>query len=540
VKHWRPIRGVRWCLETGERRVWAPEWAPAPGERVAVVYCGLLGIVAALFVGLAEPPLDGHAESAAARSFGDLFASPNSIAVSCIGLAGVFAMVLCWIWLIQLTRRLRLAAGVVTAIAVSWVIPLVVAGPIISADVYAYGAIGQLLDRGFDPYRVGAAALGSGPFLRAMDPNWAHAPAPYGPLGLLVLGGSVHLGEGHFGPTLVILRALIAATAVAAVTLAVAQAPPAKRPVAIALIGASPVVTLGLIGSAHLDAFAVALAAAAAFAWRTDRTHLAIGFATLATAVKAPFAILLTALVIAAVSHAAHGRRLRQFAVLTAIATGGYAIPALLVAHPFGLFSALSTPYARLGLEAPSTAVAWFGGSALRWVGVAGGKPLQDAIYGIVQGIGVIGVVLATVRARRQDPVLCAAVALAMLALSSPLLHLWYFAWPLILIGRVCWRRRVLAWVTAIGAYAAVMEVPRPKGPSAILVPTWLALAGGAASFAWLAIRQPRFVMRDNPNPPMRDEPCPSWAKPHSGRTARLATGASPPAQVPIQNSPPV
>src|SRR6202034_3212200 len=63
-------------------------------------------------------------------------------------------------------------------VAVVWVLPLLVAPPLFSRDVFAYAALGQLVARGVNPYLHSPASLHDPSFLRFVDPLWRHAHAP--------------------------------------------------------------------------------------------------------------------------------------------------------------------------------------------------------------------------------------------------------------------------------------------------------------------------------------------------------------------------
>lgn len=68
-----------------------------------------------------------------------------------------------------------------------WLIPLSLAGPLFSRDVYSYLMQGAMMRDGFDPYTEGAAA-NPGPMLLEVSADWRNTTTPYGPL---------HLGIGE-------------------------------------------------------------------------------------------------------------------------------------------------------------------------------------------------------------------------------------------------------------------------------------------------------------------------------------------------------
>ncbi len=69
-----------------------------------------------------------------------------------------------------------------------WAVPLALAPPLFSRDVYSYLAQSATLARGLDPYVLGPAeALGvDDPLTRSIPTIWRDTPAPYGPLFLMI------------------------------------------------------------------------------------------------------------------------------------------------------------------------------------------------------------------------------------------------------------------------------------------------------------------------------------------------------------------
>jgi len=96
---------------------------------------------------------------------------------------GMILVCRCWSRL-----RAEVAEGAVewtsvVVIFVLWSVPLVLAPPLASRDVYAYAASGEVAAAGFDPYEVGPNVLGAdAPVVAVVDPQWRDSPSPYGPL----------------------------------------------------------------------------------------------------------------------------------------------------------------------------------------------------------------------------------------------------------------------------------------------------------------------------------------------------------------------
>lgn len=466
--------------------------SPGPGRRwEPLLGCTAAGLASAVLVLLGEARSGSRALPPAAR-WGAAVLAPQPWG-ALAGVAGLAGMVAAWVWLVRSAERLRLRA--IAGVAAVWTLPLLVAGPVLSSDGYAYGAVGEQLRRGIDPYGHGPAAMGSGVFLQAMDPGWAHSPAPYGPLSLLLFRLLDQAGGDRLSATLAALRAVVAGATLAAAVLAVRGA--ARRRTAAAFLAAGPVVTVSLAGALHVDAVAAALAAAAAAAWAAKHRLAAVALAALATAVKASLGVLVLALLIALAAQSPPGRRLRRTAAAAATAAACYLLPAVVVGNPFGLLRALATPYERVGVGSPASVLAAVLRPALAPV-LPGNLP-EIVVYGVLQaaGLAVAGAALAA--SRRRNPCLCAGVALLAIVLSSPVLHSWYLAWPLVLLAPVLTRSRVLPWAGAAVAYCVLADAVRPALPppvstAAVLGTALVAAAGTALALARVAAHRPAAV----------------------------------------------
>ncbi|AKN17325.1 hypothetical protein MHAE_16621 [Mycobacterium haemophilum DSM 44634] len=102
---------------------------------------------------------------------------------------GAVMMALAWLMLgrFALGKR-RMSRGELDRTLLLWTLPLLIAPPMYSKDVYSYLAQSQISLQGLDPYRVGpASALGLGQVFTLSVPSlWRETPAPYGPLFLWI------------------------------------------------------------------------------------------------------------------------------------------------------------------------------------------------------------------------------------------------------------------------------------------------------------------------------------------------------------------
>jgi alpha-1,6-mannosyltransferase len=102
---------------------------------------------------------------------------------------GAVMMALAWLMLgrFALGDR-RMSRSQLDRTLMLWILPLLIAPPMYSKDVYSYLAQSQISRLGLDPYRVGPApALGLDHVFTLSVPSlWRDTPAPYGPLFLWI------------------------------------------------------------------------------------------------------------------------------------------------------------------------------------------------------------------------------------------------------------------------------------------------------------------------------------------------------------------
>lgn len=106
---------------------------------------------------------------------------------------GAVMMALAWLMLgrFALGKR-RMSRSQLDRTLLLWAIPLLIAPPMYSRDVYSYLAQSQIARIGLDPYEVGpASGLGLDHVFTLTVPSmWRETPAPYGPL-FLWLGSGI-------------------------------------------------------------------------------------------------------------------------------------------------------------------------------------------------------------------------------------------------------------------------------------------------------------------------------------------------------------
>ncbi|ORM27368.1 polyprenol phosphomannose-dependent alpha 1,6 mannosyltransferase MptB [Prescottella equi] len=144
-----------------------------------------------------------------------------------------------------------------------WVIPLTVAPPMFSRDVYSYLAQSEITARGLDPYEIGpAGALGVDHVLTRTVPNiWRDTPAPYGPL-FLWMGRGITWLTGDNIVAGIFLHRLLALAGVAMIVWALprlARRCGVSSVSALWLGAANPLVLFHLVAGIHNEALMIGL-----------------------------------------------------------------------------------------------------------------------------------------------------------------------------------------------------------------------------------------------------------------------------------------
>ncbi|NUT32179.1 MAG: polyprenol phosphomannose-dependent alpha 1,6 mannosyltransferase MptB, partial [Hamadaea sp.] len=184
-------------------------------------------------------------------------------------LAGTVAMAVLWWRGRQITdvaattpqdsRHIPDLAGK-AALGVAVAIPLLLAPPLASRDVYAYACQGDLWLAGLDPYELGVADGGC-PWTPSVPALWWHTPAPYGPLAIVLSGAAAGIGRLLSGDTdtqLLIAVSVLRLIAVGGVAL-VAWGMARLRPGALWAGLLTPLVAIHAVSGGHNDAVVAGL-----------------------------------------------------------------------------------------------------------------------------------------------------------------------------------------------------------------------------------------------------------------------------------------
>lgn len=401
---------------------------------------------------------------------------------------------LVWAW-IRLGRgvlaRLVGSRGVLLATVV-WVLPMLIAPPLFTRDVYSYLGQGLLALHGLDPYSVGPAAL-VGPIPDNVHPTWQTTPAPYGPL-FIALAKAIILLAGDGMVSSVILTRMVLLVGLVMLIYALpglVKHLGGRLPVALWLGAASPMMVVHLVGGPHNDLLLIGMLAVGTL-WTLDGRHVAgIGLVSLAMATKATAGLALPFLVwvwAARLPGSQWQRFARALIPSLGVFTVAFGLCMALGKVGFGWLPALSAPGMIVNYLSPPTALGQFAHAVANLFGTA------DPGFYVEAGRTVGSLALAGILIRQwwlardggTNAVRRAAIVLFASAVLSPIVHPWYLTWAVAIACALPWTSRALAWM--VGGLVAVVLAYYPDGEQAMYNLPLVAVAIGAAIVAGLSL----------------------------------------------------
>ncbi len=426
--------------------------------------------------------------------------------------AGMALLIVAWAGVALLLRRVGAAASGLTVagltrIAVTWAVPLLLAPPLFSRDIYSYLAQSAMVGRGFDPYALGpAAALGvDDPLVRSIPTLWRDTPAPYGPLFLLVGRGFAALTGDDAGLGIAAHRLL----ALAGLALVFWALPRLARRAgvdagrALWLGAANPLMVFHVVSGAHNEAVMVGLVLAGleigmrAGERALDPRLLAGGMLIVAaSAVKLPALLALGFLGMEWARR--RGGRTGDVAiaagVLGAVTAVVYTVLSTGTGVGWGWIDVLYVPGLTLSWLSASTVLGMVGG----WIGVLGGLGDHGASVvalgrgaGLVAAAAVCGWLLLSTLRGRLDPVAGVAAGMAAVVLLGPAAQPWYLLWAVVPSAATTalprFRKALLAGSTVVAVVVA------PAGADFAFHAYQLPTALGAAIVIIVAVLWARF-----------------------------------------------
>jgi alpha-1,6-mannosyltransferase len=353
----------------------------------------------------------------------------------------------------------------VVLVVVVWAVPLLLAPPLFSRDVYTYAAQGEMVSHGINPYVYGPNVLGSTPFNTFSDPFWANNASPYGP-NFLAVDGGVDQASGH---NFLIDLTLLRLVELAGIALMVAATPTlarwAKRdPAHAVLLGAgSPLVLLSLLAGDHNDALMVGLLMAGLAVARRFGTVPGVIICALAAGVKSPAALGVLFLGwVWAGPDASTWRRIGHTALAGVIALATMEVIALVTGFGWGWVLTTTTAAAAFTGVTPINIVARLVSMVTHVLQVPVSTTHLHPVFEVLGLLVAAYVAFRLLRRAPQDGVVrCLGLALLVFALLSPIVWAWYVTWGVVVAAAAATprMRNALIVISTFWAFVGMTSV---------------------------------------------------------------------------------
>lgn len=412
---------------------------------------------------------------------------------------GAVMMALAWLMLgrFALGDR-RMSRSQLDRLLWLWVLPLLLAPPMYSRDVYSYLAQSEIGVKGLDPYRVGpATGLGLDHVFTLSVPNmWRETPAPYGPL-FLWIGQGISALTGENIVAAVLCHRLVVLLGVGLIVWAtprLARRCGVAEVSALWLGAANPLLIMHLVGGIHNEALMLGLMLAGTefalrgvgsnigavtpllprpLVWPQDREQwsrwwpmamllLGVVLITLSSQVKLPS---LLALGFVAMALACRwGGTVKAFFLaggsLTAVSVVVMAVIGWASGLGFGWLNTLGTANVVRSWMSLPTLLALGTGQVGILLGLG---DHTTAVLGLTRAIGVFIIailvtwLLLSVLRGRLHPVGGLGVALGMTVLLFPVVQPWYVLWAVLPLAawatRPAFRSTTIVVTLAVGIF---------------------------------------------------------------------------------------
>ena len=384
---------------------------------------------------------------------------------------GMILLVRVWFGLL---RHLSAHPGVpvkrVVLVIAIWTLPLLIAPPLFSRDVYSYAGQGEMMSHHIDPYDYGTGVLGATPFSTMPDTVWTNTPSPYGPTFLTIDGVLDKASTHKILPDILLLRLL----EVAGLALVVGATPSLARrlgrdPAGAVMLGAGcPLVLTTLIGGAHNEALMLGLLVAGLAVAQRWGTVPGVMLCAVAAGVKSPAAL---GVLFLGWVWAGPGASIRRRVVHTL----GAGLIALATMEVISIVSGTGWGWIRTSTAANKSFTGVTPVDAVSKVvaGVASLVHLHVSQLGARTVLSVIGLAVAAAigawllhRSSAADVPRNLGLTLLVVALLGPILWGWYVTWGIIVVAPALsgGLRRVVIAISTFEAFVAVSSVKNLVG----------------------------------------------------------------------------
>ena len=397
------------------------------------------------------------------------------------------------VWL-RLAEVLKLHVGIPLKklwwIFALWSVPMIVAPPLFSRDVFSYAAQGEMTTLNISPYLYGPFTLGTNAYVAPVDPLWGNSPAPYGP-GFLSIDGIIdRITFHHELWTVVGLRLLevIAVVMIGYGASMLAKGLGRDPGEAFVLSAMNPLVLLTLIGGAHNDAIMAGFLVIGLALAVQRRPLWALLFVSLATAIKAPAAIGLA--FVAWNWHPPEStlrQKVRPFVIGGVIAGATLGVTTLMAGFGFGWVKNLLSNGTVRSWAAPATGVGMAIGNifhAVGWHSVTIGSVLS-----VTRFIGLMTAAAFAIwllwHSSERGWVRSLGLSLILFVELGPVVQPWYLAWGLVVLA-ASYQGREHFWLLLLSITGPFIGLPGGRQllsglvhSNPLLIAVALAILGG-------------------------------------------------------------
>lgn len=409
-----------------------------------------------------------------------------------------------------------------------WVIPLTVAPPMFSRDVYSYLAQSEITARGLDPYEIGPArALGVDHVLTRTVPNiWRETPAPYGPLFLWMGRGITYLTGDNIVAGIFLHRIL----ALAGVALIVWALPRLARRCGVSAVSAlwlgaaNPLVLFHLVAGIHNEALMIGLMLAG--------VEVALRAVDSVQPIRGRVLLLLlagaTLIVLSSTIKIPSLLALGFVGMALARRWGGNLKSLVSAAAILGAVTIAVTVFVSVasGLGMGWTQTLGTATEVRSWMSIPTLLGLGTGLAGVLLGLGdhttavlsltrpIASLIAAFITVRmliavlvgRIHPVGALGVSLGAIVLLFPVVQPWYLLWAVIPLA--AWATRPIFRIPAIAFSSFVSVILMPNGaeyePFMIVQ---AAIATAVTSIALIVLTRNQLLWRAQPGPPAQTDP---------------------------------
>ncbi|MCX2734090.1 polyprenol phosphomannose-dependent alpha 1,6 mannosyltransferase MptB [Saccharopolyspora sp. NFXS83] len=398
-----------------------------------------------------------------------------TVAMACAWL-GMLMVVTAWLWLGKLSwpgRDRMVSRTQMDRTVVMWGLPLAIAPPLFSTDMYTYLAQNAVAALGINPYSLGpGTALGVDNPLVANVPNiWRDTPSPYGPLFLMfgqhiarVIGDDVVFGV-LLWRVVMIIGLVLAIWAIPRLAARCGVHPVA----ALWLSAANPITLFHVVSGAHNEALLVGIMLAAielGLRWRTPLGVIAAGvLLSIGGAIKPPGFVALGFFGIYVARR--RGGRMRDLvgvaALLGAVLLVTMTIITVASGWGLGWIETYDVPNRIKTWLAPMTAFGMTGGGLGMLLGLGNhtnSMLVITKIFGYAITGGVCLRLLWLSFKGRIEPLAALGITLGTLAVFGPVLHPWYLLWMVVPLSLSTNDHRFRLGAAAICSIVALVVPP--------------------------------------------------------------------------------